>query len=168
MCVCVSIIWCCLCRCSTCKTCSIDSNSLHGFILVTWSFATVFGQRVTCRFPSLGEMFYLKSDEEHNILKRIYNSLLYMHMHCKCIDSESWQESISPATRSNQATRFHGIVSSWLPSTKFGVICFEWCVFSTSKDPSTSLHFEKHVLMVSTKKFLGDALTPQWFCRIHP
>ena len=68
-----------------------DRLELHGFILVTWSFATVFGQHVTWRFPSLGEMFYLKSDEEHNILKRIYNSLLYkyMDMHCKCIDSES-------------------------------------------------------------------------------
>lgn len=105
-----------------------DRLELHRFILVTWSFATVYGQRVTWRFPSLGEMFYLKSDEEHNILKRIYNSLLYMHMHCKCIDSESWQESISLATRSNQATWYHGIVSPWLPSTKFGVICFEWCV----------------------------------------
>ena len=70
------------------KTCSIDSNSIGSYWL-PGRFATVYGQRVTWRFPSLGEMFYLKSDEEHNILKRIYNSLLYMHMHCKCIDSES-------------------------------------------------------------------------------
>lgn len=62
---------------------------LHAKHVVTWSFATVFGQRVTWRFPSLGEMFYLKSDEEHNILKRIYNSFLYMHMDCQCIDPES-------------------------------------------------------------------------------
>lgn len=82
-----------------------DRLELHRFILVTWSFATVFGQRVTWHSPSLGEMFYLKCDEGNNILKRIDT---FLHM----------------------------------------------------LEGSKHVHFEKHVPKVSTKKFLGDALTP--------